>query len=70
MVTGHEGEAGGKLKTFMEGLRMGRGAGAQGREGRRPVEREDGEARGGRQDGDVKERKGRGGVGRSGSGDE
>ena len=45
VVTGHEGEAGGKLKTFMEGRRMGRGAGAQGREGRRPVEREDGEAR-------------------------
>jgi hypothetical protein len=47
-VTGDEGEAGGKLKTCMEGRRMGRGAGAQGREGWR-------EARGGRQDGDVKE---------------
>jgi hypothetical protein len=54
-VKGDEGEAGGKLKTCMEGRRMGRGAGAQGREGWRPVEREDGEARGGRQDGDVKE---------------
>ena len=51
-VTGDEGEAGGKLKTCMEGRRMGRGAGAQGREGRRPVEREDGEARGWRQDRD------------------
>ena len=40
-VTGDEGEAGGKLKTCMEGRRMGRGAGAQGREGRRPVEWED-----------------------------
>jgi hypothetical protein len=70
VVTGHEGEAGGKLKTFMEGRRMERGTGAQGREGRRLVERADGEARGERQDGDVKERNGRGGFGRSGSGEE